>query len=600
MLGPCNVLAGSVDTYHADRRRFSARLAAEPFFLLRHMPFLSAAVFGKVGTRLKLAIRDPQLGTKLWPGWLLPERRVLCNPAAPLQLLRQLPRSTRTSLSVETENDGKNNFKIGSQSDPENYLADNRWGQLLHVPRGDDRERDLAIARVEKWIASHQDMGDAAWECYSACERVANSLVFFAGIACDSAPCPISDAYAGYLRRSMEWIYGHIEYYGAGRTNNHILNNGRALAMGGAVLGDRTVVSAGMKILKEFLPRIVTGGGYLRERSSHYQLIVLNWVTDAWWFLRSSDRPDAQDVAFLEDYVHKMSLAAASLLNQQGQLCALIGDVSPDWTPRQTLARLSTLYPDIWPPTRQSLPPCEARDGWFRLATADAIVLGNFVEGDFPLSYPTHGHNDLTGFVWAKGGETILTDPGRFRYTSDPLSLQQKSAAGHSVPMVNGFAPFCETLLPNAQWWPRPYACATADITIGPKGITLSHDGFSRATPVKRHTRKISLDADCLQVVDIFDGDGDVRITLCWHFGGEYSAFDKDELVVKSRTSEVKLELLHPESRKPIPLDLCATTALQESLCYGESTPTLGLRLELAATLPTQVMTRFSVLRCVA
>ena len=33
------------------------------------------------------------------------------------------------------------------------------------------------------------------------------------------------------------------------------------------------------------LPQLVSEEGFLRERSSHYRLIVANWMLDAWHFV---------------------------------------------------------------------------------------------------------------------------------------------------------------------------------------------------------------------------------------------------------------------------------------------------------------------------
>ncbi len=55
---------------------------------------------------------------------------------------------------------------------------------------------------------------------------------------------------------------------------------------------------------------LVLSGGFLRERSSHYQLIVLNWVLDAWRFLAAAEGPESEDVRFLADYAERMRTAA--------------------------------------------------------------------------------------------------------------------------------------------------------------------------------------------------------------------------------------------------------------------------------------------------
>jgi hypothetical protein len=176
----------------------------------------------------------------------------------------------------------------------------------------------------------------------------------------------------------------------------------------------------------------------------------------------------------------------------------------------------------------------------------------------------------------------------------------QKSAVGHNVPIVGGFAPFCETLLPNGHWWPQPYANATAVMTVEPSEITLSHDGFARATLVTRHTRRIHLGKQFLEVIDRFEGDGVLDVVFCWHFGSEFQTLDNDSLVAKSKSSQVLIELVDSDTRQPIVHALCETDALQESTSYGQSIPTLGLRLNVVTPLPAQIMTRFTVSSCAA
>jgi hypothetical protein len=492
------------------------------------------------------------------------------------------------------------NEDVSGAIDGETYLSRNRWGELSELASGDADIAHAAIQDIERWIADHVDRNDAAWEAYSACERVANSLVFFSSLPRNSSPCPITAAYVAFLRESLEWIYCHIEYYGIRRTNNHILNNARALVMGGAMLSDSAVLAAGVKLFRAFLPHLVTDSGFLRERSSHYQLVVMNWLLDARAFLRASGSTNVEDESFIETYVARMSEATAMLLNQNNQLGGLIGDVSPDATPQQSVTRLARLYPEVWPPRRRNVQACTISDGWFRLSAANGFVLGNFLEGCFPPSFPTHGHNDLTGFVWSHEGTTVLTDPGRFRYTPDQCSLLQKSASAHNVPLVDGFPAFSESFLDSGQLWPRPYAVAEATMKKYGNGIELAHDGYARSTSVKRHTRKITLVGNGLEVVDTFYGDGAVEINFFWHFGGEYASFDKAKMIAQSPTSSVLVQLLDPETHRSSEYQMCETVAIPESHSYGECRPTIGLRVQTTVSLPASILTCFTVEPCAA
>jgi hypothetical protein len=212
---------------------------------------------------------------------------------------------------------------------------------------------------------------------------------------------------------------------------------------------------------------------------------------DAWKFLVADEGQACEDAGFLFGYISRM-LGAASMICDRGQrLLALIGDVSPDAAPTQSLARLAVLYAEFWPLSDESIRPVEVKDGWYLISVAQGVVLGNFPAGRYPFVFPTHGHCDFASFVWLYNGHAILGDSGRYRYTPDAVSLFQKSAAGHNLPTVNGFAPLCETLVANGSWWPLPYAAAVLELTECDGGVVLAHKGFARATPVRRHSRQI-------------------------------------------------------------------------------------------------------------
>ena len=168
--------------------------------------------------------------------------------------------------------------------DPEDYMADQRWGFLTEALLAGSLDRPAAIERCMVWMESHADKSDLAWEPYSAGERLTNLLVFLAAMPTAERARLITPRLCEFLRESVAWIFRHVEYYGRTETNNHVLNNARALVVGGSVTGSEIAFSAGMQTFRRWLPELVAAGGFLRERSSHYQLVVLNWILDAWWF----------------------------------------------------------------------------------------------------------------------------------------------------------------------------------------------------------------------------------------------------------------------------------------------------------------------------
>jgi len=453
------------------------------------------------------------------------------------------------------------------------------------------------LSEVRSWIAQNRDCHEEAWEPYSASERVANLLVWLAcaGGAGDGIPAAVGDL-KPFVEESLDWIAKHLEYYGERGTNNHILNNARALVMGGVAVGDDWSVRAGMRTFNEFLPRLVAKEGFLRERSSHYQLIVANWVLDTWRFVDARFGGDDPDTMLLKEYALRMTAAAAMLCDDRGELLGLVGDVSPDASPLLTSRRLAVLYPDIWNArSMRATDRALVADDWFRLDDGSQTVLGNFPAGSFPPPYPTHGHGDHTGFVWRIDDVPVLVDSGRHRYTPDSVSVMQKGALGHSVPLVNGLPPLCESLLRNGLWWPRPYAAATLALSVDGACVRMAHDGFARATPVRVHARSIRIRTVGIGIEDRFEGTGSVAVHLRWNFAPGFATFDVASGHVAGSDGTVRLSVSGFQDAPVFRVRRADDAGGWYSEMYGTKTPSLVLEVEGRISMPASIMTEFEI-----
>jgi hypothetical protein len=586
-----------MNTLIKERKFFLGRLRTDPFFFFLHLPCLSRAVVRKISNKVRFKLASRHRGAKRTPNWI--EKREFVQggryPNAEVGLI--LPDYHVHSVV------GLVKLPVRSakpQDDPEAYFELNRWGFLLDTLIGNSEDQQKDIAKVFDWIESHADKEDVAWETYSACERISNLLVYLSVGAAATKPVDFDRRIFEFIADSVDWVFSHIEYYGLAETNNHIINNARALVLGGVAIGNESVCQAGMKTFREWLPVMVGESGFLRERSSHYQLIVTNWVLDAWLFFDARYGANHSGTKFLKEYSQRMIDAAALLCDADGRLLGLVGDISPDTNPFYSTLRLSRLYPEFWPVSNKTYRSAEMKGGWFRISESSQHVLGHFPSGIYPPAYPTHGHCDHTSFVWIKDGVEILADMGRYRYTPDDISLLQKSALGHNVPLVNGFSPLCESLLANGLWWPNPYACARLESVVSNDSICLSHDGFSRATRVTRHTRKITLEGNGLVVVDSFDGDGHVEIQLCWNFGTRYNLFDSKLMCVSGAGGVVKLVT---QGFVVLPL-VCSNSGHSDggwtSTNYGEVESSITVHVSGGVTLPVVISTRLKYTKCVA
>lgn len=579
-----------------ERLHFLRRLKTSPVFLAAHFKDLSRAVYRKLKNRARTRLHGQQHGAKETPQWLVGRfsqpygaagaAPAACLPAYPLPV----PSGLAEAVDASSQSD--------ATDDPERYFARNRWGFLLDTLLEGKAVASDDLVSVQEWIGQHGDKQDRAWETYSSCERVANLLVYLAASSATPVPIRNDPILGGFIGDSIKWIAGHLEYYGPNSTNNHILNNARALVMGGVAVADEGAVATGMRIFRECLPQMVMAHGFLRERSSHYQLVVLNWLLDAAHFCTTFRGESSDDAQFLRGFAVRMAVAAGLVCDDKGRLEVLIGDISPDTSPAKSAARLFRLYPSYWPVA--TAPGAQViQDGWFRFSAGFDCVIGNFPPGDFPPPFPTHGHADYTSFAWHHDGVEILADMGRGLYVDEPISRFQLSALGHNVPLVNGFAPVSDSLIVNGRWWPRPYAAARLDIAHSGAGVLLRHDGFARATPVEWHARRIVPQAGGIMVVDSFGGQGSVEVSLCWNFGEGLATFDGATLTARGPAGEVQLAIDGAGGAPEVTWLSGSGPGSWRSRNYGEVCPALGVGLGWRINLPAEISTKFAYTRCV-
>ena len=530
-------------------------------------------------------------GRKLEPDWFPTADKLYDREISPSEVAGRLPSYSRDVEEFAAAPERKQSA-VPLDGDPEDYMADQRWGFLIEALLDGSLDPRVAIERCMAWTGCHVDKRDLAWEPYSAGERLTNLLVFLAAMPAGERAQFITPQLCGFLRESVEWIFRHVEYYGRAETNNHVLNNARALVLGGAVTGSEIAFSAGMQTFRRWLPELVSAGGFLRERSSHYQLVVLNWILDAWWFAGAARSIDCAESRFLESYLHRMIPAGKMLCSHRLGLLAVIGDVSPDMDPDRSMRRLAWLYGQHWQAGAMPAEHIRVVDDWFRLAYGAGTVIGNFPRGRMPRRFPTHGHDDITSFAWLHDDVEILVDPGRYRYTTDAVSLHQSAAGAHNLPTVDGLSPLCESLKTGAQWRPVPYAEATLEMLPTGAGVVLVHTGFARATPVALHRRIIELEANGLRVHDAFDGEGTALVEFHWQFGPGFVTFDESRSIMSGAEGEVSVELVELDAPNPGKWN----ARIQKgwiSRSYGALTPILGLSLRSSVRLPAQIVTRF-------
>jgi hypothetical protein len=590
-----------MDDFHGDgasqeARFFLVRVKVNPFFLFMHVKSLCGIVFDKYSSRYLSRLRGRHRGTKATPSWLKKIKLTTQESAGLSELAARIP-VFETGKTFSRQEPVSAAYDISA--DPENYLAQYRWSHLL----------DGLLTQKSGWVLPEDVMqfisaplpkSDAAWETYSTCERMANLLAWMACVPVDKRTTVYSDSFISFLDDSLKWVSKHLEFYKK-KTGNHLLNNARALIMGGTVLNKPEAIETGIAILRRMLPVLIQPNGSLRERSSHYQLIVLTWLLDAYSYLKISQRYSDYELEFLVSIITPMCDTASLFCDAEGYLQTCIGDISPDLSPLKTTQRLLTCYPEWWPVKKTGALKMLSRDDWWIQQTQNNKIILNSPEGRYPKRFPSHAHNDISSFVWLHKDREIFIDSGRARYTKDSISSRQKSARGHSLPLVNGFSPLCESFVVNGNWWPTPYASAMIFVdALSDIIVRIAHDGFARATPVKQYQRVLMLGEDQVQVCDIFSGKGKVKIDVLWQLNPDFIFTNNTPHIAVLDDLQLELDLKNLTVTPQIHFIHAADKKNWYSNQYGVAKPNPTLILSWTVDLPFTAEITFKVKPCAA
>lgn len=582
-----------------ERNRFIKKVKRNPIFLLQHLPSIASILLQRY---------QRKRNRKIFPHWLsarLEKINVIdCQDTWRRIPERKLYLSNQQKIEHAFSHDEHQQMSDTTISDSEDYFAQHRFSELLKFST---KSQHTLPDSVYQWIKKPPPKSDLAWETYSTCERVANLLTWISFVPMaerDALPQNI----VLFLTESMYWISDHLEYY-RDNTNNHILNNARALIMCGVALNHTQAVTNGFEIFTRMLPLLIQRQGALRERSTHYQLIILNWLLDASYFMQSNSQLNLLSSSYFEETITRMRDVAAHFCDEAGYLQAFIGDISPDASPQLTVERLRDCYPEFWPKQKtkndqgqQHLKPIQksARmlvaqyDDYYFLNKNQHKIILNCPQDHFPRQHPSHGHNDLTSFVWCYGDQVILIDSGRARYCKDKVSSQQKSAYGHNIAFVDHCPPCSESFVIQGNWWPQPYADADFSVIHHHQQdrLSISHNGFKRATRVKTHIRTLFIDdADQLNIEDYFQGNdkskGKVEIQIFWQLHPALNRTDNKNNVFSNNKMIVEYET-----------DAEDITITREGFCssqYGEVKQHQVLILKWKVELPFSAKITFKV-----
>ena len=222
-------------------------------------------------------------------------------------------------------------------SRPFNDLEDtfilHRFGWLLRlfVENEPNAPADLSLQWILDWIRVNGGR-DLGWGSYSLSERITNWLIAVSIYrhAFDVLDSVEQETIRLAIIDQAYYLSQHLELRGQA-TNNHLINNGRALYIFGVLFNNEPFAALGADILLTEYDHMFTPGSFLNEGSVHYHFLLLRTYLEC---LITAELMGQLAVAQkLRPIVSSMAeMAEFFLVEENGRYhVPLVGDVCPDF-----------------------------------------------------------------------------------------------------------------------------------------------------------------------------------------------------------------------------------------------------------------------------
>ena len=454
--------------------------------------------------------------------------------------------------------------------DIEEVYALHRFGWLLVAYVEERLSSKEAIKYIEKWNVDNDDFHDIGWDSYSISERLSNWVNLLYVINYKDIERE-GEIIRNCIFQQAKYLMQKLEFRGPA-TNNHIINNGRALYLVGLYLNNETFKKSGKEILFAGVDQMFTNSGFLREGSSHYHILLTRTYLEVLIFSRRFK--DNGFGELLSKRIEKIWEAACFFLEENP--FPIFGDVSPDYLTsfHLGLAEVGSclfakpcfgnifrgtgwhnLFPDV---IKEKSFLQEPKNGLVDFLDAGYIKFRNkrvtFYTHINPLGYVpswSHGQADLGGYIFYLDRKCILVGTGRRSYSNKPLLDYWRSAKSHNsitidnkaLCPVHGLDSMPEFIFPD--YFQKPIVeikendnCDGIEVKLLVKRV-LSYDEEIEVI------RQFLINDDALIVEDQFVGKGKHLITSYFHFSANFNLESNEnnlaEIPIFDESNEQKL-----------------------------------------------------------
>jgi hypothetical protein len=338
-------------------------------------------------------------------------------------------------------------------NDQEDYFFVNRFRWLyeilLEYPSLDNIRK--SIKTIESWITNNRNISDdPKFESYSISERIISWIFFLMFIKNNIEDYEIDfDLITKSIEDQTHHLINNLEFNGE-FTNNHILNNARAIYIVGKVFENTYISKLGVDIFHSEYSNLIKSG-VLLEGSSHYQVMITKNFLET--CLIADSYGDKEFKNFLQISIDQMLGVCNNLFgNYSDETFPFFGDISPDISPEwlygypfnnnSTPSKWFTLFYNVPVSKRNKILSNKIIEhekqslNWMKIDGCELEVWINKRSGQIPC----HGHNDNGTIAIFYRGVPVVVDLGICSYLNTEANWIQKSAEAHNMPVINGYS----------------------------------------------------------------------------------------------------------------------------------------------------------------
>lgn len=512
------------------------------------------------------------LRSKAFPQYLKSSFRFIRSRYALEKKIR--PKATlnfeKNNNAISLKQPSEQSLWMKSFNDREDSYRLHRFGWMLSKLAEDPSSVSSALTYVMDWLDFQKNSkagGLYGWDSYSLSERIVSWLYLIEKLEGAGRYQTEINEIAKSLQYQLYFLSQHLERRGE-RTNNHLINNGRALYLGGLLLKEPEIQRLGEVLLTEESKNMFTPPGFLREASTHYHLLITRNYLEALWFARQK-----RDKIFSErisPMTYDMWKCACFILQEDP--FPIVGDISPDFSPnfnrgvvqvgehlfgeksgiplKQEKGWHSLLLGEEAHLTENSPFPSGIvgfeKAGYYRLRN-ESFSLFIFVNPFGYIPAWSHGHADLGSFVLYFRSQPLIQGTGRPTYENTPLGRYGRSVRSHNSISIDRHEP-CVVHGMNGipEMMGESYLQAPPQIKMGENRdrlrLEIEYYGFKRWIPNAVVRRIFELSPKGLTLTDEIAGSGK-------HFIETFFHFDPRVQISSNQDSVVSLHLPHQDHR---------------------------------------------------